>query len=169
MALTNYNIIGYADDLIIMSPSQSGLQFLLDMVFNHLSNLDLSINTVKSKVIIFNRKGKKDQSRSLNFYINGREIEIVDNIKYLGIILCHDLSNKLDIERQSKAFLKQSFGFLRKFGTFPLDLKIFLFKTYCLSMFGSDLWSDLKGCSQALKSLKICFHKGVKKNAGNSF
>ena len=169
LALTNYNIIGYADDLIIMSPSQSGLQFLLDMVFNHLSNLDLSINTVKSKVIIFNRKGKKDQSRSLNFYINGREIEIVDNIKYLGIILCHDLSNKLDIERQSKAFLKQSFGFLRKFGTFPLDLKIFLFKTYCLSMFGSDLWSDLKGCSQALKSLKICFHKGVKKMLGIPF
>ena len=172
LAFNNYNIIAYADDLILLSPSQSSLQFLLDKVCYHLSNLDLSINCIKSKVIIFNHKGKKGNitaNHNLQFVIDNAAVEIVHSIKYLGIILSDDMSHKLDIERQSKSFLKQSFGFLRKFASYPIDLKIFLFRTYCLSMFGSDLWCDLKGCSQAMNALKISFHKGVKKVLGLPF
>ena len=167
LALNNYNIIAYADDLILLSPSQSGLQYLLNKVYEHLLELDLSINTIKSKVLVF-RSGTKP-NYNVQFLINNVAVEIVHSIKYLGIILSDDMSHKLDIERQSKAFLKQSFGFLRKFASYPIDLKIFLFRTYCLSMFGSELWCDLKGCSQAINALKISFHKGVKKVLGLPF
>ena len=168
LALHNYSIIAYADDLVILGPSQSSLQYLLNMVFEHLQDLDLSINTIKSKVLIFRPKNYK-VPYEVKFFINNVSVEIVKNIKYLGVIISDDMSNKLDIERQSKAFLKQSFGFLKKFGSYPIDLKTFLFKAYCLSMFGSELWYELKGCSQTFNALKITFHKGIKKMLGLPF
>ena len=84
----------------------------------------------------------------------------------MNALIYKNMSDKLDIERHTKAFLKQSFNFLPKFGTFPLHWRIFLFKTYCLSNFGADSWWDLKGCSQAMKTLKITFHKRVKNMLG---
>ena len=168
VGLNFYPLICYADDLVLMAPSQSALQSLLNKVYFELSQLSLTINATKTKVMLFKSK-RKTTVPGVKIYINSAEIEIVQSIKYLGIILSTDKCNKLDLERLERAFLRQSFGCLNKFSGYPKNVKIFLFRTYCTSLYGSELWDDLKGCSQAFSSFKINFHKAIKRLIGVSF
>ena len=72
----------YADDLVIVSPTKKGLQDKLDNLGQFAKDKDLTINTKKSQVMIFNKGGKllKDQ-----FTIDGKDVEIVSSYTYLGI------------------------------------------------------------------------------------
>ena len=72
----------YADDLVIISPTKKGLQEKLDNLSQFAKDKDLTINTKKSQIMIFNKGGKllKDQ-----FSIDGKTLEIVPSYTYLGI------------------------------------------------------------------------------------
>ena len=72
----------YADDLVIISPTKKGLQDKLDNLSQFAKDKDLTINTKKSQVMIFNRGGKllKDQ-----FSIDGKPLETVPSYTYLGV------------------------------------------------------------------------------------
>ena len=52
------NCLLYADDLILLSESESGLQRCLDRLLLYCTNWNLSVNVDKSKVMIFNKNGK---------------------------------------------------------------------------------------------------------------
>ena len=72
----------YADDLVVISPTRKGLQEKLDNLSLFAKDKDLTINTKKSQVMIFNKGGKllKDQ-----FSIDGNNLEVVPSYTYLGI------------------------------------------------------------------------------------
>ena len=53
------NCMLYADDLILISESELGLQCCLDKLHAYCKNWNLNINVEKSKVSIFNTSGKK--------------------------------------------------------------------------------------------------------------
>ena len=165
-ALNYYPIISYADDLVIMAPSQHSLQKLLDCVCMRLNDLSLTINGSKTKIVVFGRKNKVSSAK---FYINKEILENVDSIKYLGVILQSDLGNRLDIERLERAFLRQAFACLNKYSNFPINVKTFLFKTYCMSLYGCQLWDNLKGCSNNMAAIKVSYHKAIKRILGLPF
>ena len=50
------NIIAYADDIVLLAPSATALQMLLDSIYSKLLNLDMCVNGKKSKVMIFDSK-----------------------------------------------------------------------------------------------------------------
>ena len=100
----SFAIISYADDLVLLAPTQSSLQYLLNCVSRNLHELSLTINSSKTKVMIFRYK-KRSINNCLNFYIDNAPLEIVHEIKYLGVILCLDGCNAKDIERVSKSFI----------------------------------------------------------------
>ena len=52
------NALMYADDLILISHSQEGLQNLIDILNDYCLNWNLTINTKKSKVMVSNRGNK---------------------------------------------------------------------------------------------------------------
>ena len=54
----NINSLLWADDLVILSSSEAGLQKSIDKTFSFYQNLGLDINTKKTKIIIFNCGGK---------------------------------------------------------------------------------------------------------------
>ena len=166
LALNYYPIISYADDLVVLAPSHSALQKMLNIIFKRFNELSLTINATKTKVVIFQRKTTR---RGNTFYINNEPLEQVDNMKYLGVILKSDLNNKMDIERLGRAFLRQAFACLNKYSAYPVNVQTFLFKTYCTSFYGCQLWDNLKGCTSALDAVKVSFHKSVKRILGISF
>ena len=53
LAFQPYNILAYADDIVLLAPTQSGLQLLLNNVNNHLNKLCLQLNVEKSKIMLF--------------------------------------------------------------------------------------------------------------------
>ena len=71
----------YADDLVIISQSESGLQKSLNALNTYCYNWRLKINYQKTKIMIFNNK-----KQGFNFRISNHRVNITDKICYLGFI-----------------------------------------------------------------------------------
>ena len=92
--------------------------------------------------------------------MNGNSISIVEEFKYLGHLICNNLSDKADIERQRKNIYAQGNSLLRKFHMCTLETKLILFNTYCSSMYTVQLWT--KYPSTAINKLYIAYHNTLK-------
>ena len=78
----------WADDLLIMSRSATGLQNAINKTKMFYDSLGLEVNQSKSKVMIFNGRGLRlHNSPEHQFYIGDNHIEVVDTYQYLGINL----------------------------------------------------------------------------------
>ena len=73
----------YADDVILLSTSASGLQDKLDTLDKFCNDWCLTVNTKKTKIMIFNKAGKLLQQK---FMLNENELECVKTYKYLGLM-----------------------------------------------------------------------------------
>ena len=77
----------FADDCVVFSRSESGLQNSIRQTVNFFSDLGLSVNVKKTKVMIFNPRGLGPNNfKNMNFSANGLPIEICDKYTYLGIV-----------------------------------------------------------------------------------
>ncbi len=76
------NCLLYANALILIATSEKGLQSALNKLNEYCHIWRLSINTNKSKVIIFNKTGRVIKS---NFSIGSSTLDIVSSYRYLGI------------------------------------------------------------------------------------
>ena len=80
-----FNIILYADDILLLAPSVTALQQLLHVCETELACLDMAINVGKSACM---RIGSRYNVKCMNIStLNSREILWCDKIKYLGIDL----------------------------------------------------------------------------------
>ena len=73
----------YADDIILFAQSSEELQNSLDTLFAYCQRYKLSVNTSKTKVMFFIKRGILP--RDLKFCYNGKEINIVNTFSYLGV------------------------------------------------------------------------------------
>ena len=73
----------YADDLIILASSKKTLQDKLDKLGKFAEIKELSVNTKKSQVMVFNKSGKLLKKDT--FTINGQNLEVVPTYTYLGV------------------------------------------------------------------------------------
>ena len=73
----------YADDILILSQTKTGLQNKLNRLYDYCSVWGLQINRDKTKVIIFTHT---DPKLKLFFKCGDDKIETTDSYKYLGII-----------------------------------------------------------------------------------
>ena len=78
------NCLLYADDIVLLSESKSGLQSSLNILGTYCSNGKLQVNVEKSKVLIFNSKGKTHVNE---FSYNNNIIQAVSKYCYLGVML----------------------------------------------------------------------------------
>ena len=80
------NCLLYADDLILLSESEHGLQRCLDKLSCYAKKWQMRINIKKTKAIIFNKGGKIFRSE---FKLGNQAIQVTDSVidVYLGITL----------------------------------------------------------------------------------
>ena len=74
----------YADDLCLMAPSRGALQALIDICDDYCKEFCLSFNVKKSKILLF---GKHKDCHIADFTIDGKQVEIVHEWKYLGVTI----------------------------------------------------------------------------------
>jgi hypothetical protein len=123
----------YADDIVLLSESKSGLQSSLNILGIYCSNWKLQVNVEKSKVLIFNSNGKTPVNE---FSYNNNIIQTVSTYYYLGVMLkCNgnfNIAVSLLMEKARKAYFKikkiiglnNPFKLLEKlFEIFRLDCK----------------------------------------------
>ena len=78
------NCLMFADDLVLVSQSADGLQTCLTNLESYCNKWCLTVNTDKTKIIIFNKGGHKISR--FTFKINDSNIDVVQKYCYLGII-----------------------------------------------------------------------------------
>ncbi|CAF3775813.1 unnamed protein product [Rotaria socialis] len=126
LGLATSNIIAYADDLVLLSPSREGLQNLLNFAYTEISKLNLSVNEGKTSCMIFN--SNKNNVNGAKFHWNGKGLSVVKTIKYLGFVITDDLSNKQDMTRARNCFYNSFNGILRSFSSLDPEAFFVLFR-----------------------------------------
>lgn len=159
--LTKLNCLLYADDLILLSESEKGLQSCLDYLSTYCSRWKLNINISKTKVMVFS-KGKRKLS-NFKFNINNQTLEVVEKYKYLGVILNFNGNLKHAADHMFNKGLKAVFSLKSRILDFDLakvKLKLKLFDTLIkpIITYGSEIWiSDFT--EKELKSDNLPFEK----------
>ena len=134
----------YADDLVLISQSNDGLQSCLDKVHEYATKKNLTINIAKSKCMVFNQTGKLEKH---NFTINYELLENVNSFCYLGFdvkssgTVKHAMSILND---KAKKALRPLMTAIAQF-KIPVETSIRLFHTYIspILLYNVENWSTL--------------------------
>ena len=130
----------YADDLILISKSPSGLQKMISVTEQFCNKWQLTINTNKTKIMVICKKNV-----NFTWRIYNKQLEIVQVYCYLGL----EIDNKGNFKRAvnrlfnkaSRAYhaIREHFNFYN--GTsVRILLKLFDSMIQSITTFGSELW-----------------------------
>lgn len=153
------NHLMYADDLVLLAPSVSGLQKLVNCCESYANLHDVIFNASKSACMLFRPKGNKNNICT-TISLNDSVIPVVTHTKYLGHIICDTLSDHLDIQRQEKQLYVQGNILLRRFYMCSTDVKLTLFRSYCTPMYTTHLWWNYS--KVVIRKLYTAYHNILK-------
>ena len=149
----NLNCLMYADDVILLSKSEIGLQNCLEKLEAYCKRWCLDININKTKTIVFNKTGKL---LPYKFYFDGELIENVKTYKYLGVVFAASGSFSHARTDLYKRALKAFFKLISIFGDLSPDidtsLHIFDHTVKPILLYGSEIWGLCSPSSTALKN-----------------
>jgi len=162
-------VLLYADDTIILSSSEAGLQKALNDLSNYCTKWKLKVNSSKTKVTIFSKRKPRNMPK---FTFNNDALEIVDDFKYLGVVFksnSHFNMCKLNLKEQST---KAMFALLSKGRTLqlPVDIMLEMFEKTVLPimLYGCEVWGYGKNDMLDTVFLRFCKHLlGVKTSTPN--
>ena len=137
------NHLMYADDTCIISPCPSSLKKLLDVCSDFATKNDIVFNELKTKCMCFKPKWLKNLIVP-RISFKGNDLEFVSQHKYLGIVISDDLSDANDIKRHVRGLYGRGNMLVRTFKNCSNDVKHYLFRAYCSSIYGCPLWSSYR-------------------------
>ena len=129
----------YADDLVLLSPSATGLRELLCACEEFSISHDVLCNSNKSSVLTCRNKAM-DHAAPPVFTVNGSIIGGSDKVNYLGHIICNDMSDDDDMMRQRRQLYAQANVLSRRFHMCSLYYSA-LFVLPCRA-YTCQLWSN---------------------------
>ena len=142
------NILAYADDVVLLAPSATGLQLLIDTFCDLLKTLNLKVNINKTKCMIFSLKPKENLVKL--FSVWQKPIEFVDTFRYLGFYMQNNMRDSEDIINTRGKFYRDFNCILRKFSYVNKDVLLYFFKQYCLQFYSAELWIEFQATSNSL-------------------
>ena len=129
-----FNILAYADDLVLLAPSWAALQSLINLVETLSANLDMSLNCRKTVCMIYKPTciSKALSCDFPTFRMSNGELEFVKTFRYLGHLISDDATDNCDIEREIRNIFIRTNTLIRKFHMCSKRVKLLLFKSFCL-------------------------------------
>jgi hypothetical protein len=132
------NNISYADDMVLLSPSISGLRQLVKTCESYAIHHGLKYNEKKSEFMVF-RGSCKQPKKVPSVLLNGSQLKRVTQFKYLGHIVTENLKDDIDIQRERRALSIRGNMLAHRFARCTVQVKLTLFKAYCQSFYTSAL------------------------------
>jgi len=68
------------------------------------------------------------------------QLKVIDNFKYLGHLISSKSGDNDDIMHQNAATICQNKSVIKLIQKCNTDVKLFLFKAYCMSLYGMATW-----------------------------
>jgi hypothetical protein len=138
---TELSCLMFADDLVLLSTSSTGLQCALDKLQDYCNKWQLIVNTSKTQVMIFNKGGHN--FKKFAFTYCDRPIDIVNRYCYLGIVFSSSGSFKAATENLVERANRAIFA-LKQYDTrtnVQLSLKLFDSLVMPIIRYCSEVWS----------------------------
>lgn len=148
----------YADDLVLLARSKSQLQKALHCLEKFCDENLLTVNTEKTKVVIFRARN----SPSSDFTLYGEQLEVVHEYLYLGILFSENgtfSDHEADVRRKIelaavlvRSTLSRACSISR-----PLEHKLFQAKICSVMLYGAEFWALWSGYS--LEQIQLQYYK----------
>ena len=133
MSMVNVLII-YADDTLLLAPSPTALQNLIDICCHYFTSHRLVINYKKCKCVAVCPKSLRDLYIP-KLFVNGSVLRNVEQEMYLGFIMTSRNDESDTISKETRALYARGNMLLSKFRHCTQDVKRNLFMTYCSSLY----------------------------------
>jgi hypothetical protein len=149
------NCLMYADDVVLLSASQAGLQTCLDNLQTYCDTWGLTVNEKKTKILIFNKSGRLIKS---SYKLGTFSLDQVQSYKYLGIpFSASGTFGHAKSELYQKS-LKASFKLIKSFGdlipSVKTGLHLFNHTIKPILLYGCEIWGQFSLAHKLLKPLK---------------
>jgi len=154
----------YADDIVLLSPTASGMRTLLHLCDMFANDFSVVFNAGRTTGKWLSFKARQNSASYYKnpprFLIGGNATEFVSGWPHLGHILTTDINNKTDTEHRKHSVCGQMNDVLHYFGKRQSIVKLQLMKIYCSSFYGSVLW-DLD--HPAIGAFCAAWRKGLRR------
>ena len=135
--------LAYADDLLLLAPTPSAMRKLLALCDNYAQEYSIKFNAKKSKWLAIFSKKRRWLSSPLEHcrcQVGGTHVDRVTSFVHLGHTINTELTDKYDILHKRCTFIGQVSNVICYFPRLDADVRHKLFKSYCSSIFGCELW-----------------------------
>ena len=138
-------VVGYADDLLLMAPSRSGMETMLRICEQYAAenNLEFSTdpNPVKSKSKCIYMCGHLKRAQPANLQLYGVDLPWVKTATHLGHELSWECNMEEDMRCKRGAFISKSTEVRESFDFAQPNQILQAVRTYCFDMYGAMTWS----------------------------
>ena len=162
-------VLLFADDTLLLAETLPDLQNLLNKLSSYCDNWNITVNTDKTKVLVFKRSSRPED---FDIFYGNERLDVVRNFIYLGVNVTSNgnfsHAQKHLSEQASKALY--SLGHIFDTNVLCVNDKLKLFDSLILPIlnYGSEIWSFSK--SQDAERIHLKFLKqilGVRKQTCN--
>jgi hypothetical protein len=127
--------LAYADDIILLAPTRLGLRKMLDVSNKFSLEYDVTFNPGKCKFMVYDRGGVNKGY----IVFNGKRLDASPSEVHLGNIIGPELNNA-DIKQAVSELYGRTNVTLSLFKHASSRVRYNLFKSFCMSLHGSQLW-----------------------------
>jgi hypothetical protein len=132
-----YGAIGYADDLVLLSPTGSGLQRMLSICEEFGDKYGVQYNAKKTMCILFS---KRSVSKPV-IRMCGADIKWVDSVKHLGNTLLSNLSESSDVKYKKGDMIQRVNTSLASLDGSDDRILLKVFNSQCAHLYGTTSWN----------------------------
>ena len=150
--------------MVLISPSISGLQRLIDTCCEFAAANDIIYNETKTQCMsILPRALRHLQEPEIK--LGDHRLQFVKEFPYLGHIITNDMKDTTDIEHRRRKLCALGNMITRRFAFCNEDTKFTLFRSFCYSIYGCSLWSN--HTQEHLRRLKVV-HNNILRRLTNT-
>lgn len=156
VGMLNINIVLYADDILLIAPSISGLQKLLTLCETMLTELDMVLNLTKTVCMRIGVRYKDACSAITS--LSGNPLSWVTCCRYLGVNLTAAKSFKMSLNASKEKYYRSANTILRKIGHLvSADVVIKLLCTKCVPilLYGTETCGNRTEISRILEFMAV--------------
>ena len=156
---TDLHCLMYADDVVILSESATGLQEKLNKLEEFCADWCLNVNTDKTKIIVFNKAGSNIKSK---FIFHDIIIDCVSSYRYLGLYFSASGSfsyAKSELYKKGlKGYFKLCKNILNLRPSIKTSMHIFDHTIKPILLYSSEIWGVFNPVSSKFRN-GISLHK----------
>lgn len=148
------NYIAYADDYCLLASSVAALQQLINICVHYANEHNIMFNATKTFCQAFIPREMAKFPPTIK--IMNKNVEWVDNVRYLGYDICCWERDKTELVRRKRELYSQANLAASRFRNSRLDIKKYIFKTFFSNMYCMSLWCPTE--PSMLRSVQVAYN-----------